>query len=101
MGIKHPDWTDYQKRCVLYWQGTARSQLKKEILKFEKDHPECVVSTGPEAMGVNLTETMKKIGIELEWPPTKYAYQIAIGGTKNIMKKFESFLNESKYITSF
>jgi len=89
----HPDWTDYQLRCVLYWQGTARAQLKKNIEEFKKDHPDCVVTTGPEAMGVNITDTMKQFGIELEWPPTKYAYQCAMGGTQkeNMVKSFESF----------
>lgn len=93
MRKKHPNWTDYQLKCVLYWQGTARVELKKEIEKFKKDHPDCVVTTGPEAMGVNITETMKQLGIELEWPPTKYSYQCAMGGTQkeNVIKSFESF----------
>ena len=51
MKEKHPDWTDYQLRCVLYWQPKARKQLKEEIIKFKKLHPEYFVSTGPEAMG--------------------------------------------------
>jgi len=34
----------------------------------------------PEAMGVNVTETMKRVGIELEWPPVNVAYQIALAG---------------------
>lgn len=93
MKEKHPDWTDYQTRCVLYWQGTARKQLKNEIIEFKRDNPGLVVTTSPEAMGVNITETMKKIGIELEWPPMKYSYQIAMGGTPKdkIVKNFEKF----------
>jgi len=35
-----------------------------------------------EANGVNVTATMKKIGIELEWPPREYAYQVAVLGRK-------------------
>lgn len=82
MKKKHPDWTKYQLGCVLYWQGTARKQLKEEVKTFLKKHKGLHVSTCPEAQGVNLTETMKKIGVELEWPPKKFAYQIAIAGTK-------------------
>ena len=39
-----------------------------------------------------LTE-MKKIGIELEWPPTEYAYQCAMGGIQKekIIQSFESY----------
>jgi hypothetical protein len=33
----------------------------------------------PEAMGVNVTATMKEIGIQLEWPPKRWAHQVAMG----------------------
>jgi predicted metal-binding protein len=78
MRASHPNWSDRQLRCCLYWQGTARKQLKKDIKDFQNSNSEYVVSTCPEAMGVNLTATMKDIGIEIEWPPQKLAYQIAL-----------------------
>lgn len=34
------------------------------------------------AMGVNVTETIEKIGIKLEWPPVDTTYQIALAGIK-------------------
>jgi hypothetical protein len=40
------------------------------------------VVNNPEAQGVNLTETMKNVGIILEWPPEKLAYQIVLSGIK-------------------
>jgi hypothetical protein len=45
-------------------------------------------------MGVNVTETMKQADIELEWPPMKYSYQIALAGTKkdDVIKSFEKFV---------
>ena len=36
----------------------------------------------PEAMGVNVTETMKNVGIILEWPPETVTYQIVIAGSR-------------------
>jgi predicted metal-binding protein len=80
---KHPNWSERQLHCCLYWQGTARKQLQRIITQFKHANPHQIyaITTCPEAMGVNVTETMKRIGIELEWPPRRYAYQIALAGT--------------------
>ncbi len=55
----------------------------KERIKEFKRRPfgeMYIITVVPEAMGVNVTETMKRVGIELEWPPVNVAYQIAMGG---------------------
>ena len=78
---KHPDWSRRQLECCLYWQGTARKKLKERIEIFKMiAHRKYVVNTVPEAMGVNVTETMKRVGVELEWPPISVTYQIAMAG---------------------
>ena len=75
-----------QLECCLYWQGTARKRLKERINEFIFLADErYVVNTVPEAMGVNVTETMKRVGIELEWPPVNLVYQIAMAGME-VMK---------------
>jgi len=79
MQSKHPEWSKRQVECCLYWQGTARKHLKEEIAQFNKTHPNYTVFITPEAMGVNITETMKNVGIELEWPPNNIVYKIALG----------------------
>ena len=79
---KYPDWTIYQLRCCLYWQPKARKQLKEKIKMFKKQHPDLIIVDSPEGCGVNVTETMKGIGISLEWPPEKYAYQIVLAGDR-------------------
>lgn len=86
MRDRHPEWSQRQLECCLYWQGTARKQLKEEIELF-KSIPTIGTYTiilAPEAMGVNVTETMKKIGISLEWPPVNVTYQIAFGAMEKI-----------------
>ena len=81
MRIKHPKWSDRQVECCLYWQGTARKQLRSAIKRFLEDKGyNCKILTTPEACGVNLTATMKNLGIILEWPPVKNAYQIVLAG---------------------
>lgn len=81
MRKKHPNWTEKQLYCCLYWQGTARKNLKEEIKRFKKLSPRHYATTCPEAMGVNVTQLMlDNTGINLEWPPKNRAYQIAIAG---------------------
>jgi len=84
MRKKHPNWSDKQVKCVLYWQGTARKYLKQKIMMFKDSFPDYIIIRCPEAQGVNLTETMKNAGIVLEWPPENMAYQIVLGGIKNV-----------------
>lgn len=78
MRTKHPEWSEYQLRCVLYWQGTARKMLKQHIIGFLKQNKGYRIEACPEAMGINITETMAQAGIKLEWPPQNIAYQIAL-----------------------
>ena len=82
MREKHPDWSRRQLECCLYWQGTARKQLKQLIEEYENPRPKGMffITTTPEAMGVNVTKTMRNAGVVLEWPPVNVVYQIAIAG---------------------
>lgn len=82
MRLKHPDWTEAQLLNVLYWQGTAKKSLKNRITDFnELFRKEGYYSTtSPEAMGVDVTLTMKNAGISLEWPTRKNVYKIAFAG---------------------
>ena len=96
MSEKHPEWSERQVDCCLYWQGTARKQLRSEIETFTRLKGVHTVLTTPEACGINITETMKSIGINLEWPPKTVTYQVAIAGkpvnetykTENIQLNF-------------
>jgi hypothetical protein len=82
--LKHPGWSQRQAECCLYWQGTARKRLGEIIDEFmvwasgDYNPENGVAFLVPEAHGLNVTATMKSIGIELEWPPKTVAYQVAI-----------------------
>lgn len=80
MQSKHPDWSQAQLECCLYWQGTARKVLRKKIHQAHGTKYEMRVETCPEAMGVNVTATMASIGVELEWPLVTRAVQVALLG---------------------
>lgn len=74
----HPGWTAKQARCSRYWQATARKQLEQIIARFRPLHPGYAVERCPEALGVNVTATLARAGVVLEWPPEHVARQIAI-----------------------
>lgn len=78
MKTAHPDWTERQLSCCLYWQGTARKLHKIELAKFLKEHPGLKATSCPEAMGVNVTATLNAIGENLEWPPKTKTYQVSL-----------------------
>ncbi len=85
MTRKHPDWSQRQKECCLYWQGTANKLLREVVYDMEY----YLEGTGnwettycPEAMGVNVTATMKNLNVELEWPPETVVHKVAIIGVR-------------------
>lgn len=82
MKERHPHWSKRQLENCLYWQGSARKKLKERIKIVEGIFIDCTAILCPEGMGVQVTETMKKVGIELEWPPYSVTYQIALAGLK-------------------
>jgi len=83
MKKKHPNWSDRQARCCLYWQGKVNKILKDTCNKFFKNNKVCnKVLYKPEATGVHVFETCRKNGIILERNPSKYVWKIAIIGRK-------------------
>ncbi len=76
----HPEWTDKKCRCSRYWQGTARKQLGLQVDEFLLLHSGYTAFTVPEAMGVNVTETLRRVGIILEWPVRKIDRHTALAG---------------------
>ena len=87
MRKKLPNWTDLQLYCCLYWQGTARKNLKAEIQRARKLLPHHHITACPEAMGVNVTDLMNdNADIDLEWPPKIITYQVAIAGLRRNKK---------------
>jgi len=88
MKAKHPDWTERQLYCCLYWQPKARKQLRQLVDEFcFAMRQSFTIVACPEAQGVNLTETMKGVGVELEWPPRINARQIVIAGKQSLRQK--------------
>jgi predicted metal-binding protein len=78
----HLDWSQRQLECCLYWQPKARKQLKILEHEFLHEHPDLSIEETPEAAGVNVTNTLREHGLELEWPPKKIVRQVVIAGSR-------------------
>lgn len=63
---KHPDWSRRQLRCVLYWQGTSRKQMRERARECQRETGADVVLDCPEALGVNVYVTCALNGLKLE-----------------------------------
>ncbi|KKK63597.1 hypothetical protein LCGC14_2992670 [marine sediment metagenome] len=69
----HPEWTDRQCRCCLYWQGSVRKALREWIKKIPTTRRSYVqrafgldVDETPEAKGANVFAMMEKCGHPME-----------------------------------
>jgi predicted metal-binding protein len=86
MRKKHPAWTRRQLDCCLYWQGRLNKRLGRLVdeqltrYMLVDNQTALVVLHVPEANGVNVTETMKQCGVELEWPPERTVVKVALIG---------------------
>lgn len=81
MKTKHPHWTERQCRCVLYWQNGVRKKLDEYCRKFIGDH-DLIFHKIPEAMGVNVILTMRKLKQPIEMKPEFSVCKIALIGSK-------------------
>jgi len=86
MWAKHPKWSRRRAECCLYWQKGVLAELRHQVASFCTmmvlgTKEKLMALYCPEACGVNVTETMKRIGIELQWPPNDIVYKIAFIGT--------------------
>lgn len=72
-----------QTRQGKAWQGHARRLLRDNIRDFLSYHPGYSVVVNPEAMGVNVQETMARVGVSLTWQDSpKSIYKVALAGIR-------------------
>jgi hypothetical protein len=76
----HPEWTDRQAGCVLYYQETIRKKLRATVIEFKQSQPGLVDTLVPEAMGVNVIKTIRRLGIPIETKPKTKVLKVALVG---------------------
>jgi predicted metal-binding protein len=83
MKEKHPNWSDRQARCCLYWQGKCRKRLKEGLAAIKKCfYNDTVHTLCPEAMGLNVIRTLRKLGVPIVSRPRDIVYKVAMFGYK-------------------
>lgn len=87
---EHPNWTDKQVKCVLYWQGAVRKILKEALFEFCKEYIYynkydlflCVSDIygypSMEAVGINVFSTMRLNGVKMEINPVNNIYLVSL-----------------------
>lgn len=81
MKSKHPDWSNKRLKCVLYWQKKVDKYLKEISEKTASKIKNSIIIYRPEAYGVDMFKTCKKIGITLEKDPKEFIWKMSIIGT--------------------
>lgn len=66
MKAKHPLWSEYQWRCVLYWQESSRKQLRERVKFAHWELNTNAETFCPEGQGVNVYATCFLAGLKLE-----------------------------------
>lgn len=82
MKNKHSKWTDRQAKCILYWQKKVDKQLRELSEKTASKIPNSKILYRPEATGVDLFKTCKKVGLILKKDPQDTVWKISIIGIK-------------------
>mgnify|MGYP000090947200 CR=1 FL=1 len=80
MHQKHPDWSERQLKCVLYWQGSVNKRLRDLAKLYSYTYASSIYTLCPEAMGVNVIKTMKKVGLPIYPRPKDIVFKVGLIG---------------------
>lgn len=79
MKALHPQWSDKQCRCCLYWQNGVRKRLRQKCESFIATKKGYTYTLIPEAMGVNVFRTAHRHKLMIRKNPT-VVYKVALVG---------------------
>lgn len=76
----HPEWSDRQARCCLYWQGRVRKELHRAMSQIIESTAGLKGTDSPEAMGIQVIKTVKNLGFPISPRPKERAYKVGLIG---------------------
>ena len=76
----HPNWSQRQARCLLYWQPKVNKSLISLVSTLVHETG-LKITYCPEAMGVDVIKTAQSVGIPIEAPPKDIVHKIALVAT--------------------
>jgi hypothetical protein len=84
---RFPHWTERQVQNNRYWVGTKKKLLRELEQEFLAEHPgpwARVLNRGKDKInytyGIHYNDTMKQIGVDLQWPPEPYPITVQFLG---------------------
>lgn len=81
MKERHPKWTERQLFNCLWWQPMVNKFLRDSTEKLLQKGDGLVATYCPEAMGVQVIETAKKVGFDhIQVPPRDFVLKISVVG---------------------
>jgi len=81
MSERHRNWSYRQCRCCLYWQGHIRKELRDSCeYLIQELFPDMTYHMTPEAMGLMVIRTARKLGLPILTKPQNIIYKIAFMG---------------------
>jgi len=87
----HPDWSDRQLICCLYWQSRVRSKQKDDVRIFMLSSGCTEWTDRPEAMGLNVIYTLNKLDIPIRPQIGSRVYKVAMVGHTKSHKILEEY----------
>jgi predicted metal-binding protein len=64
----HPDWTNRALANQRHWQSHLRATLLNQYdSEIKEQYPNHTLILNPEGQGINVEETLKTVGIQLDW----------------------------------
>jgi len=89
----HPEWSEKKAKCSRYWQKHVKALLREKIYSVTQNNQ--IFTFLPEAMGVDVFKTAKKLGIILKKRPKTIVYKIALVGHPHFSwQNFDTELQE-------
>lgn len=83
MRDRNPKLTNNQAKCVLYFQNRVRKEMKWAFRILLQSDRELIYNDIPEAHGVNVIKTLRRMNVNIEIKPKKYIHKVAIVGYPN------------------
>ncbi len=94
MKKNNPKLTHNQQKCVLYWQGKVRKEMKLVFKLLLQSDSKLIYNDIPEAHGVNVIKTLRKLNIPIEIKPENYIHKISIIGYPNRYNIHQKYLTD-------
>lgn len=77
MRKKHPEWSEYQVKNCLYFQGRTKKMLK-EYIKTMNIPSEYTIDLNVSRYGINVNRSLRKFNERIKFPIEKFTWEFCV-----------------------